>query len=84
MERLTENLGIVKQPKLPGALPLDPTRGVCSIPFEPPALMVYGHKSQSFMKNGGQQKSLDKASYSIWDIEVIWGDLTQVPQIKLR
>ena len=61
MERLTENLGIVKQPKLPGALPLDPTRGVCSIPFEPPALMVYGHKSQSFMKNGGQQKSLDKA-----------------------
>ena len=41
--------------------PGNPTRGVYSIPLEPPALMVYGHKSQSFMKDGGQQKCLDKA-----------------------
>ena len=24
-------------------------------------VMAYGHKTQSFMKNGGQQKCLDKA-----------------------
>ena len=61
MERLIENLGLVKQPKRPGALTLDPTRGVYSVSFEPPAHIAYGHKAQSFMKNGGQQKCLDKA-----------------------
>ena len=51
----------MKQPKLPWALPLDPTKGVYSAQFEPQAPMVYGHKTQSFMKNIGQQKCLDKA-----------------------
>ena len=37
MERLFENLGLVKQPKLPGQLPLDPTRGTYSTPYELPA-----------------------------------------------
>ena len=50
---------------------MDPTKGVYSVPYEPPAargqhadgrwVMAYGHKTQSFMKNGGQQKCLDKA-----------------------
>ena len=51
---------------LTGALPLDPTSGVYSMPFEPLAVrgqhadarwvMAYGHKTQSVMKNGGQEK----------------------------
>ena len=28
-------------------------------------VMAYGHKTQSFMKNGGQQKCLDKALVEI-------------------
>ena len=28
-------------------------------------VMAYGHKTQSFMKNGGQQKCLDKALIEI-------------------
>ena len=61
-KRLFENLGSVKQP--------NPTKGAYSTPYEPPSckgqcvdacwVMAYGHKAQSFMKNGGQ-KSLDKA-----------------------
>ena len=34
-----------------------------SAPCEPPAarwVMAYGYKTQSFMKNGGQQKRVDK------------------------
>ena len=68
MERLFENLGSLKLPKLPGVLSLDPTNG--AYPWTPnckgqhadvPWVMAYGHKTQSFMKNGGQQKCLDKA-----------------------
>ena len=75
MERLFENLESVKHPKLPGTLCLDPIRAVYSTPYEPPAargqcagarwVMVYGHKTQSFMKNGGHQKCLDKALFEI-------------------
>ena len=64
MEKLFENLGSEKQPKLPRPLPLNPTRGVYSAPYEPPAkssqraaarwVIAYVHKTQSFMKNGGQ------------------------------
>ena len=61
MERLFENLGLVKWPKLPVTLLLDPTRGAYSAPYEPPAARAYSHKTQSFIKNGGQQKCLDKA-----------------------
>ena len=56
---------------LPGTLPLNPTREVYSVPYEYPAaraqyadarwVMAYDHRTQSFMKNGGQQKCLDKA-----------------------
>ena len=73
MESLFENLDLVKQPNLPGALPLDATRGVYSDPYEPPATrieqadicwaMTYGHKTQSFIK------SLDKA---LWGITNNW------------
>ena len=48
----------------------EPHTGVCSAPYEPPAVggqraaacwvMACGHKTQSFMKNGDQQKCLDK------------------------
>ena len=58
MERLFENLGLVKWPKLPVTLLLDPTRGAYSAPYEPPAARAYGHKTQYFIKNGGQQKVL--------------------------
>ena len=65
MERLFENLRVLKKPKLPGTLPLDPTRGAY---LKPPAarVIVLMHvglwpKSQSFIKNKGQQKCLDKA-----------------------
>ena len=40
MERLFENLGSVKWPKLPRALPLDPTRGAYSAPYESPVVMA--------------------------------------------
>ena len=45
--------------------------GVYSASYEPPVagvqcadarcIVAYGHKTQSFMKNGGQQRCLDKA-----------------------
>ena len=55
---------------------LNPTSGVYSAPYEHPAsrvqradaprwVMAYGHKAQSFMKKGGQQKCLNKA-LMIW------------------
>ena len=82
MERLFEKLGSVKFPKLPGAS----TRGVCSTPYELPAakgqhadahwVMTYGYKTQSFMKNGGQEKYLDKAlNRNIY----LWSSLVNVP-----
>ena len=37
MEKIFENLGSVKYPRLPGALPLDPTSGAYNTPYEPPA-----------------------------------------------
>ena len=56
MESLFENLGLVR---------------IYSTPYKPPAtrvqhadtcwVMTYSHKTQSFIKNGGQQKCLDKA-----------------------
>ena len=75
MERLFENLGSVKQPKLPGTLPQTPQGGrrVYSTPYEHPAarsqradtcwVMACGHKTQFFMKNEGQQKCLVKAMH---------------------
>ena len=52
---------------------MDPTRGTYSPPYEPSAarakyadacwVMVYRQKTQSFMKNGGQQKCLDKTLF---------------------
>ena len=48
----------------------EPHKGVYSAPYEHLAargqradarwVMAYGHKTQSFMKNGGQQKCFDK------------------------
>ena len=67
-------------PKLPGVLPLNPLSGFTSPPYEPKAargqhaaarwVMAYSHKTQSFMKNKGQQKYLDKAlmMYGSWDL----------------
>ena len=85
MKMLFVNLGLVKQSKLPGALPLNPTREVCSTAYEPPTarrqradasrVMAYGHKTQSYMKNGGQQKYLIKAVYVCFIIEgllILW------------
>ena len=53
-----------------------PHKGAYSAPFEPPVGMAnllkhigfwpYDHKTQSFMKNGGQQKCLDKALLSAY------------------
>ena len=39
MERLNENLGLVKQPKLPGALSLDHTRRGATAPHLSPQLL---------------------------------------------
>ena len=56
------------------ALLLDPTRGSYSAPYEPLVAMAnvvthwamaYSHKTQSFMKNGGQQKCLDKSIFKL-------------------
>ena len=57
--------------KPPGVLPLNPSMEAYSAPYKPPNckgqcvdarwVSAYGHKTQSFMKNGGQQKHLDKA-----------------------
>ena len=48
--------------------------------------MVYGHKTQSFMKNGGQQKFLDKALdglSKLVNFEQTWGILqTRMDQRK--
>ena len=41
MERLFENMGSVKLPKLPGTLPLDPTWGAYSTPHKPPVEMAH-------------------------------------------
>ena len=71
IEKLFKNVGLVKQPKLPGALPLSPTRGgglQCPIRTsscngqraDAHWIMAYGHKTQSFMKRRRQQKCLDK------------------------
>ena len=61
----------MKQPKLPGTLLLNPTRVVYSAPYKLPAargqradvrwVIAYEYKTQTFVKNGGQQKCLDKA-----------------------
>ena len=70
MERLFENLGSMKWPKLPGTFPLAPKRGIAAPHMNPSCkgqranarcVMAYGHKTQSFMKKGGHQKGLDKA-----------------------
>ena len=62
------------------------TRWVYSTPNELPAakgqhadahwVMTYGYKTQSFMKNGGQEKYLDKAlNRNIY----LWSSLVNVP-----
>ena len=63
--------GIGKITKVSKDITLEPTSGIYSTPYEHPAaqsqsvdacwVMAYKHKTQSFMKNGGQQKYLDKA-----------------------
>ena len=50
--------GIAEIAKASGALPLDRTRKAYP---EIPTARAYDHRTQSFMKNGGQQKCLDKA-----------------------
>ena len=69
MERLFENLGSVKQ-----HCPWTPQGALQRTIWTPTArsqhadarqVMAYGHNTQSFMKNGVQQKCLDKALYSI-------------------
>ena len=41
MERLFENKGLVKKPKLPGALPFGSHKGAYySTPYQPPVAMV--------------------------------------------
>ena len=67
MVRLFENLRSVKWPNLSGIFLLNSTKGACSATYEFPAAKgqrADAHpswKSQSFIKNGGQQKRLDKA-----------------------
>ena len=61
----------MKQPKLPGTLLLNPTRVGYNAPYELPAargqradvrwVIAYEYKTQTFVKNEGQQKCLDKA-----------------------
>ena len=50
--------------KVSRGIALGQISGVYSALFETPAPMAYGHKTQSFMKNGGQQKCLDKSLHS--------------------
>ena len=82
MEKLFENLGSVKKPKLPGELPHK--WGLQCTIWTPKCngrhadahwVLAYGHKTQSLMKNGGQQKCLDKALLShtchTWPPEMI-------------
>ena len=68
MGRLYENVESVKWQKLPRALPLEPTTGAYSTPYEPPVAMVnvMTHlglfpmtiklNPLSILRNGGQQK----------------------------
>ena len=68
MGRLFENPRSLKEPKRPGALPLYPKSGAYSwaSSFKGQCagalwVIAYNHKTQSFVKNGGQLKCLDKA-----------------------
>ena len=79
MERLFENLGSMKQPKLPGTFPLNLTRGVYSTPCEQPAaksqcadahwFMAYDHKTQSFMKKEVSKSAWIKPCISMFKFQ---------------